>query len=167
MPGVGAPTNNTAKMEPSKKCAGIDQIAMMVEELLEKTCKWKEENDAEAEESKKTTELTKLLSWVEEAIKKARPERDMSLRANDKLGQVVAKKDTALKKVRTELMKVQAFVMKYLMKEEELIRENAKAKEEVESMWKAHGKYTIEVNSLHYQLKHAKKEWKEEAAIFE
>ena len=48
----------------------------------------------------------------------------------------------------------------------ELICETAKAKEEEESMRKAHGKYMVEVNSLHRRLKHAK-EWKEEAEVFE
>ena len=40
------------------------------------------------------------------------------------------------------------FVTEYLMKEEELIRETAKAEEEIESMQKSHGKYMPEVNSL-------------------
>ena len=46
-------------------------------------------------------------------------------------------------------MKAKAFVTEYLMKEEELIHETAKAKEEAENMWKAQGKYTAEINLLH------------------
>ena len=72
-----------------------------------------------------------------------------------------------LKKVRTKLTKAQAYVTKYLMKEEEYVHERAKVKEEVESMWKSHGKYMAEVNSLHHRCKHVKKEQKQEAVAFE
>ena len=121
-------------MEPSLKRASIDQIVMMVEQLLETTCKWKEEHNEEAEQSQKTTELTKRLGQAEEALKKTRAERDEGLRASEELGQAVAKKDLDMKKVWTELTKAQAFVAEYLMKKEELICEMAKVKEEVESM---------------------------------
>ena len=49
-------------------------------------------------------ELTKRLSRAEEALQKAREERDESLRANDELGRAVATKDTEIKKVWTDLM---------------------------------------------------------------
>ena len=47
------------------------------------------------------------------------------------------------------LMKTQAFVIEYLIKEGELIPETEKAMEEAESMWKDQEKYRAEVNSLH------------------
>ena len=68
----------------------------------------------------------------------------------------MVKKETEIKRVHTELTKVQAFVTEYLMKEEELTRETTKAKEETENMQRAQGKYTSEVNSLHHRLTHAK-----------
>ena len=52
---------NTTKTGPSRKSARIDQIIMMVEKLLETTCKWKEEHDYEAD-SRKMKELTKRLN---------------------------------------------------------------------------------------------------------
>ena len=94
-------------------------------------------------------------------------ERDASLWENEDIAQEMKKKDPEIKKIRAELRKVQAYTTEYLMKEEEYVREMAKAKEDVESMRKAHGKYTEKVNSLHRQVKHAKKERKEEANIFE
>ena len=84
------------------------------------------------------------------------------LRANEELGQVVAKKDEDMKKVHMELTKA----IDYLIKEEELVRETAKAKEEVVSIWKTQGNYTVEANLLHRRLKHAKRERKEEAIVF-
>ena len=48
-------------------------------------------------------ELTKLLSRVEEALKNARAAQDVSLQANEDLGREVAKKDTDIKKARTDL----------------------------------------------------------------
>ena len=78
----------------------------------------------------------KRLSRAEEALKKARAEWDVTLRTNEELGQATTKKEAEIKKIRTELTKVQAYVMECLMKEEEYIRETAKMKEEVESMWK-------------------------------
>ena len=42
------------------------------------------------------------------------------------------KKDAEIKKIRTELTKAQAYVTEYLMKEEELVRHAAKAKDEVD-----------------------------------
>ena len=80
-------------------------------------------------------------------MKKAREERNVSLRINEELGQGTVKKDAEIKNIRTKLMKAQAYVMEYLMKEEEYVRETAKV-EEVESMRNARGKYTAEVNSL-------------------
>ena len=52
------------------------------------------------------------------------------------------------------------------MKEEELVRDAAKAKDEVERMRSEHGKNTGEINSLHRRMKHAK-EQKDEATVFE
>ena len=89
--------------------------------------KWKEEHDAEALESKKMVELMKHLSQAEEALRKTRAECDKSLRANDKVGREVVKEDKKIKIVWMELMITQDFVTKYLRKEEELIREIAKA----------------------------------------
>ena len=66
---------------------------MMVEDLLETTCKWKEANDIKAEESKQKAKLMKCLSHAEDALKMVRAERDVSLWANEELGQIVAKKD--------------------------------------------------------------------------
>ena len=51
----------------------------------------------------------------------------------------MAKKDADIKRLRTELMKAQAYLMEYLMKEEECVRETEKAKEKVETMRKSHG----------------------------
>ena len=88
------------------------------------------------------------VSRVEEALKKARAERDTSLQTNKELGQATVKKDTEIKKIRTELTRAKDYVTEYIMKEEEYVRETAKAKEEVESMGNTQGKYTAEVNSL-------------------
>ena len=46
LPEVRAPSQYAARVEPSRKSDGIDQIIMMVEGLQETTCKWKEEHDA-------------------------------------------------------------------------------------------------------------------------
>ena len=51
LPVVGEPSRTMAKTKPSLKRSGIEQIFMMVEQLLETTCKWKEEHDEEAEQS--------------------------------------------------------------------------------------------------------------------
>ena len=48
LPIVGVPSQNTTKIELSQKRVGIDQIVIMVEALLETTCKWKEKHDVEA-----------------------------------------------------------------------------------------------------------------------
>ena len=61
-----------------------------------------------------------------------------------------------MKRIHTEQTNVQAFMTKYLMKEEELIREAAKVKEEAKNLRRAQGKYTAEVNSLSRRLTHAK-----------
>ena len=47
LPVVGETSRSTTKMEPSRKNAVIDQIVMMVDQLLESTCKWKEEHEEE------------------------------------------------------------------------------------------------------------------------
>ena len=65
-----------------------------------------------------------------------------------------------------DLTKTQAYVTEYLMKEEELVRDGAKAKDEVELMRNDHGKHTGEINSRKRRLKHAKKERKDEAMAF-
>ena len=102
----------------------------------------------------------------EEALKKTRAEQEASPRANDELGRAMVKKDAEIKKIRTELTKAQALVTKYLMKEEQLIHDVAKAKDEVKRMWKEQRKHAGEINSLQRRLKHAK-EWKDEATAFE
>ena len=66
--------------------ASIDQIVMLAKQLLDATCKWKDEHDEKAEEMKKTAELTDRLRCTEEALKKTRVERDASRRANKELG---------------------------------------------------------------------------------
>ena len=53
------------------------------------------------------------------------------------------------------------------MKEEELIREAEKAKEEAEGARQAKGKNSAEINQLNHRHKHVKKEWKEDVAQFE
>ena len=80
------------------------------------------------------------------------------------MGSELVKKETEIKKLHTEVTKMQAFVMEYIMKEEELIREATKAKEKrktcrepKENTWRKRS----------CRLKHAKKERKEEAALFE
>ena len=100
-------------------------------------------------------------------MKKTRAERDASLWANEEFGQATAKKDTDLKKTRTKLTKAQAYVTEYLMKEEELVWEVAKAKDEVECMRNEFWKHTGKINSLQRRLKHVKKEQKIEATAFE
>ena len=55
-------------------------------------------------------------------------------------------------------------MIEYLMEED---REALKEKEEVEGSLKAQGKYTTDINFLNCQLKHAKKEQKEDAVQFE
>ena len=72
--------------EAGGKTASIDQIVMLAEQLLDATCKWKDEHDEKAEKVKKTAELIDRLRRAEEALKKSRAERDASLRANDELG---------------------------------------------------------------------------------
>ena len=72
-----------------------------------------------------------------------------------------------MKKIRMDLTKVQAYMTEYCMKEEEYIRETAKANDEIKSMWNARGKYRMEVYQLTRRLKHAKKERKEDATVFE
>ena len=52
----------------------------------------------------------------------------------------MVKKKAEINKTRTELMKVQAYVMEYLMKEEELVWEVAIAKDGVERMQSEHKK---------------------------
>ena len=79
----------------------------------------------------------------------------------------MAKKDVDMKKVQIELTKAQIFVTEYLMKEDELVRERGKAKEEVESMQKVQGKHTMEVNSQHHRLKYPKNKRKDEVTVFE
>ena len=49
LPVVEEPSWTTAKMKPRCKSASIDEIVMMLEQLLESTCKWKEEHDEERE----------------------------------------------------------------------------------------------------------------------
>ena len=85
---------------------------------------------------RKMAELTKWLSRAKEALKKAREERNVSLRINEELGQTTEKKDVDIKKLWAEVTKEQAYVTEYLMQEEEYVQETAKAKEEVESMRK-------------------------------
>ena len=54
----------------------IDQIVMLAQQLLDPTCKWKDEHDKQVEEIKKTGELTNRLRRAEETLKKTRVERD-------------------------------------------------------------------------------------------
>ena len=122
--------------------------------MLEKTCKWKKKHDAQAQESANTAEIVECLGRTEEASKKARAERDASIKANDEMGCEIFRKETEIKKAWIELTKTQTFVTDYLMKE---VHKAPKAKE-VENSQKAHGKYTVEINSLNRQLKHAQKE---------
>ena len=77
-----------------------------------------------------------------------RAKHNTSLHANEELRQAMIKKDVEIKKTHTELMKAKAYLMEYLMREEELVREAEQAKDEVENMWNARGKYTEEINSL-------------------
>ena len=60
----------------------------------------------------------------------------------------MGKKDVEMKKIRMELTKAQAYVTEYLMKEEELVRDATKAKDEVELMRNEHGRHTGELNAL-------------------
>ena len=60
-------------------------MVMIVEELLETMCKWKEEYDTEAQKRKKMVELTKHLSQAEEALKTIRAEWDGSPWINEDL----------------------------------------------------------------------------------
>ena len=149
-------TSYMTKTAPCRKQASRDQIIMVVEGLPETIYKSKEEHDVEAQEGITMEELSKHLKWAEEALKKTRVEPDVSLQANEEMGREVVKKETEIKWVCRELTKAQAFVIEYLMKEEELTHVTTKAKEEVENLRRAQGKYTVEVNSLHRRLKHAK-----------
>ena len=54
----------------------------------------------------------------------------------------MVKKDVEINKTRTELTKPQAYLTENVMKEEELVCEAAKEKEEVLSMRNARGQYT-------------------------
>ena len=69
--------------------------------------------------------------------------------------------------LRTELTKAKAYVTKYLMKEEEVLRDAVRAKEEADRMRNEHGKHTGEINSLHHRLQLSKKERKAETTTFE
>ena len=160
VPVVSEPSPSTVQTEAGRKISSIDQIVMLTEQLLEATCQWKEEHNGKEKETKIMAELNKRLGRAEEALERIRAERDVSLCANEK-------KDAEITKVRTELTKAQAYVTEYLMKEEELIRDAAEAKAEVERIRKEHGKHTGEINSLQRRLQHAKKERKDEATAFE
>ena len=167
VPVVAEQSRSGVQAKAERSTASIDQIVMLAEQLLEATCKLKEEHDEETEEIQKTAELNKRLGRAEEALKRIRAERDASLRANEELGRAMQKKDAEIKKVRTELTKAQAYVTDYLMKEEELVRNAERAKEEVDRMRNEQGKHTGEINSLHRRLQQSKKERKEETVAFE
>ena len=158
---------NKGPLATSKRAASIDQIVMLAEQLLDATCKLKEEHDEDAAASSETAELTKRLGRAEEALKRIRAERDASLRANTEMGQAVTKKEAEIKQVRAELTKAQAYVTEYLMKEDELTREAASAREEADRMRTDLGKHTGEINSLHRRLQLSKKERKAETVAFE
>ena len=160
-------SRNKGPIATSKSAASIDQIVMLAEQLLDATCKLKEEHDEEVAASSKTAELTKRLGRAEEALKRIRAERDASLRANAEIGQAVTRKEAEIKQVRTELTKAKAYVTEYLMKEDELIHEAARAKEEADRMRTDLGKHTGEINSLHRRLQLSKKERKAETVAFE
>ena len=74
MPVVPEHNRSRVQTEVGGTTASIDQIVMLAEQLLDATCKWKDEHDEKAEEVKKTVGLTDRLRRVEEALKKTRAE---------------------------------------------------------------------------------------------
>ena len=165
LPEVEAQTRDIARVELNQKTKDIDQIIMTVEGLLEKACRWKQDHDTLTKEAINMAEIVTRLGPTEEALKEARLEQDNNRKSNEEMAREIVKKEAEIKLVQTQHTKAQGYVTEYLMEEEELTREAAKAKDDAERHRKVARKHQAEINSLNRRLKLPKKEWEEEKLV--